>query len=452
MNYEDLQAAAERDFENHDPSEVLAFLADEHPADIAHHLDEWSSEAGLALLKRLDVARQAKVFGYLDDERQLEWAEQLPSEALVELVSEMNADERADLVAEFPETLQQLLYGKLEREEAEDIQRLVAYEEETAGAIMTSDVVSLHDRMTVQEALDSLRDQAPDSETIYRAYVVDDHDHLVGAIRLQNLIFARRDRPITELMESNALAVHVTDDQEEVAKQIAKYDILAVPVVDDDDRLVGMITHDDALDVVQDEATEDIHSFGAVSDLPISVRDAPLTTMYRKRIGWLILLVFGALFSSGGIAYFEDTISAYVALVFFLPMLIGSAGNAGSQAATLMVRALALGDVQIKDWGIMIGRELLVALALGVTMALAVSSIGIFRGGPDVAIVVAATMLIVVIFGSLLGMSLPFVLQQLKVDPATASAPLVATMADAGGVIIYFGIATMVLGLPASPA
>ncbi len=449
MDYAQLASLADQTLNDELRQDARAFLAEQHPADLAMHLADWPVELALRVLELLPLGRQAEVFGYFDADDQLTLTEQLPDERLAQLFTEMNADERADLFAELPEATQHALLRRLKREEQEDIRRLSAYPEETAGAIMTTDFVSLREHMTVQEALDSLRAQAPDSETIYRAYVTDDIGHLIGALRLQNLIFARAGRRIAELVEPDPLAVLVDSDQEEVARHIAKYDVLAVPVVDADNRLLGIITYDDAMDIAEEEATEDIHSIGAVGDLDENVRDAPMFTLYRKRIVWLVLLVFGALFSSGGIAYFEDTIAAYVALVFFLPMLIGSAGNAGSQAATLMVRALAIGDVEMKDWGFMLGKELVIALALGATMALAVSGIGIFRGGPDVAFVVALTMLIVVLFGSLIGMSLPFVLQRVGVDPATASAPLVATIADAGGVIIYFGIATVFLGLPA---
>ncbi|MFU8822242.1 MAG: magnesium transporter, partial [Gammaproteobacteria bacterium] len=199
------------------------------------------------------------------------------------------------------------------------------------------------------------------------------------------------------------------------------------------------------MDVIQEEATEDFHKVGTVGKLDSSVRDASIGLLYRKRIGWLVLLVFGNLLSGAGIHYYEDTIAAVVALVFFLPLLIGSSGNAGSQAATLMVRALATGDVMLKDWGKMLGREILIAILLGLTMALAVSSIGWYRGGPGVALAVALTMVLVVLVGSLIGMSLPFVLSRFKLDPATASAPLVATLADASGVFIYFAVATAIL-------
>jgi magnesium transporter len=201
------------------------------------------------------------------------------------------------------------------------------------------------------------------------------------------------------------------------------------------------------MDVAEAEATEDILKGGSISDLGGSLRQIKLFTLYRKRIFWLLLLVFANIFTAAGIAIYEDTIAKYAVLVFFMPLLIGSAGNAGSQASTLMVRGLGTGDVKMSDWGRLFAREILVALGLGLTMALAVSVLGQARGGTDIAIIVALSMVAVVMLGSLLGLSLPFLLKRLNLDPATASAPLVATIADAAGILVYFAIATSVLGL-----
>lgn len=228
---------------------------------------------------------------------------------------------------------------------------------------------------------------------------------------------------------------------------IARYDLLALPVVDADGVLLGIVTHDDAADAMQAEMTEDFQKISTVLPFSQNMRQASIRLLYSKRIVWLALLVFGNLFSGAGIAYFEETILAYVSLVFFLPLLIDSSGNAGAQSATLMVRALATGDVVLKDWRDLIGRELFIAAALGATMALVVFPLGIWRGGSDVALVVGMTMFLVVIIGSLVGMSLPFLLSRLKLDPATASGPLVTTISDALGVLIYFSIATTMLSL-----
>lgn len=425
--------------------ELVDIVKSAHPADAAAALDDREPRQVRDVLTELDLPRRAVVFGYLRPELQVALARLFERRQLAELITEMDADDRADVFNKLDPGQQSALLPGLAHAERENVRRLAAHAEGTAGAIMTSDYATLTPGLSAQAAIDVLRREAPDKETIYRAYVLDDARRLIGAVRLRDLILAPADTPIEDLMEREPVTSGLHDRQEEVARKIARYDILAVPVIDEDGRLVGIVTHDDALDALQEEATEDFHKLGTVARLPGSVRDASVKTLYQKRVFWLALLVFGNLFSGAGIAYFEDTIAAHVALVFFLPLLIGSSGNAGAQAATLMVRALATGDVRMRDWGRLIGREVVVALALGATMALAVSLIGIFRGGPEIALVVACTMVLVVIVGSLIGMSLPFLLHRFNLDPATASAPLVTTIADAVGVVIYFAIATAFL-------
>jgi magnesium transporter len=218
-------------------------------------------------------------------------------------------------------------------------------------------------------------------------------------------------------------------------------------VVDEQQKLVGIVTYDDAMDAAEEEATEDAQKSASVGKLDETVDRVSIWELYRKRVLWLVLLVFGAMFSGAGIAHFEDTISSHVALVFFLPLLIGSGGNAGSQAAALMVRALATGEVDKSDWSKLFARELLVGFALGLTMAIAVYGVGVYRGGPEVAIIVSMSMVIIVLAGSLVGLSLPFMLNKIKMDPATASGPLVATIADVTGVLVYFSLASLVLAI-----
>ncbi|MGF1612312.1 MAG: magnesium transporter [Kiloniellales bacterium] len=431
--------------DRNDPNAVREFVATAHPADLAAFLDELPPESARDYLQSLTLPRRTGAFGYLRVETQIALARCLDRRQLAQIVTEMNADDRADLFNRLsPEQREALLPG-LAQAEREDIRRLAAHAEGTAGAIMTSDYATLGPELTAREALEVLRREAPDKETIYRAYVLDRDRHLIGSVRLQDLILAAPETRVADVMERDALAVRLDEDQEEVAHKIARYDVLAVPVVDSESRLVGIVTHDDALDALEEEATEDFHRIATVGKLTESLRGASVGLLYRKRIVWLALLVFGNLFSGAGIAYFEDTIAAYVALVFFLPLLIDSSGNAGSQAATMMVRALATGDVVIRDWGRMLGRELLVALGLGLTMAAAVAPIGFVRGSPEIALVVALTMVFVVLIGSIIGMSLPFLLSRLRLDPATASAPLVTSIADATGVVIYFAIATAFL-------
>ena len=399
----------------------------------------------LELFECLPLERRANVLGYLLGDFQLLVVQAIPDGPLLSVLEEMGSDERADLFNLLDEDRKEGLLRRMARQEREDLKRMASYEEGTAGAIMTSDYVAIPSGMTVSQAMMRVRQTAPDAETVYQLYVIDPQGKLAGTLSLRQLMVARPGAEVDEIMINDVISVIVDEVQEQVARLVARYDMLAVPVIDHDARLVGIVTHDDAMDVAEEEATEDFHKGMSIGQLEDGVSRVPLWSLYRKRVTWLVLLVFANLFSGAGIAYFEDTIAAQVVLVFFLPLLIGSGGNAGAQAATLMVRGMATGDVGVKDWGKLLGRELMVAGALGLTMALAVAPIGVMRGGEAVALIVATSMVTIVLFGSLLGMCLPFILNRVGWDPATASAPLVTTLIDASGVLIYFSIATAVL-------
>lgn len=435
-------------FSQHGSQKVSTRLADEHPADIAAALQKNTPEQAWSVLKDASRSRQADIFGYLGPDFQARLATIMPRTDLAAIFMEMNADDRADLYKKLTDEQREALMPALAQAEREDIRQLAAYEEGTAGAIMTSDYASLSPALNALQAIDVLRHEAPNKETIYRAYVVNADRRLIGSVRLQDLITAPASVKIAELMERNTHAIPVDADVEDAARKIARYDVIALPVIDAQERLVGIITHDDALDVMEAEATEDFQRLGTVTNLDSSVATATVPMLYRARIGWLMLLVFGNIFSGAGIAHFEDTIAAHLVLMFFLPILIASGGNAGSQSATLMVRALATGDIRISDWGRVLGRELMVAILLGLSMAAAIAVIGVFRGGRDIAIVIALSMVVIVIVGSMIGMLLPFILSRFRMDPATASTPLVTSIADATGVLIYFSIAKAVLSLP----
>lgn len=427
--------------------EIDLLLEELHPADIAELIQDFDAKQAWQVMRALDLPRRAVTFGYLDHDQQMEIASVASRTELARMITEMNADERADLYNELSEDQRNALMPGLVQAEREDIRRLAGYEEGTAGSIMTSDYATLPAEASATQALTILRREAPAKETIYRAYVVDDQRRLLGSVRLQDLITAPSRAKVADIMETNTLAVNVLDDQEDAARKIARYDVLAIPVVDPDNRIVGIITHDDALDVIEEEATDDFHRVGTVSNLASTVGEATIAMLYRARVAWLVLLVFGNIFSGAGLAYFEDTIAAHIALMFFLPMLIASGGNAGAQSSTLMVRALATGDVRFSDWGYLLLRETAVALALGLTMAVAVSLLGFWRGGSELAATVSLAMVCIVLVGSLIGMSLPFALARFKLDPATASAPLVTSIADVVGVLIYFTIARMFLSV-----
>jgi magnesium transporter len=425
---------------------IVEMVDSEHSADIAQHLETLEPELASEILVKIDEQEQASILTYFSPEFQSELGPVLGPDHLSKLMNLMPHDDRVDLIKQLELELQDRVLFNMARAEREDLRLLSSYPEGSAGSIMTTDYTILFPHLSVREALEKLRQEAPSRETINRAYVVDHERVLLGAVRLQDLIMAMPHTSVKDVMEESTHAVKLDDHQEFVANQVAKYDIVAIPVVDERHRLVGIVTHDDVVDVLKEEATEDFHRVGSVGEIDGNVRDVSMGLLYRKRITWLIVLVFGNLLTGMGIAFYEDVIAKYVALVFFMPLLIGSAGNAGSQSATLMVRALATGDVELKDWGYMLGKELIVALGLGLTMALAVSVVGVYRAGLQVAIVVSLTMVIVVMIGSLVGMSMPFLLSRFRSDPAMASAPLITTIADVSGVVIYLAVASMLLG------
>lgn len=406
------------------------------------------SELGPAerYLQFQQLERQAEVLEFLPLAMQIQLAYQFPPDQLASLMDAMHSDDFIDLYKQMPYEIQQQLLGKLSTQSLQVLRELHAYPEETAGALMSSDFITLAPELNMHQAIEVLRDIAGNHDTLYLIYIVDAQQHLLGVISLRQIIQAAPDATIAEVMTTDVVYATVDEDQEQVARTLAYYDFIALPVVDAAQKLVGIITYDDAMDIAEAESTEDILKSGAVTPLnELSLKTAPIFSLYQKRVFWLVILVFGSLLSGIGIAHFEEIIASHIVLVFFLPLLVGSGGNAGSQSATLMVRALATGDVQFKDWFSLLGRESLVALCLGGTMAIAVSILGYIRGDWMVAVVLALSMLGIVLMGCLIGMSLPFILNKLKLDPASASAPLVTSICDATGVIIYLFIASKLL-------
>jgi magnesium transporter len=430
-----------------DVPRLKSALVSMRPADTADFIAAQPTREALALLEHLTLGRRSEIFGHLHSRDQLRFVQQMDLRVLLGLLTHMDPDERADLFNLLEGTTQEQILDSLAHREQQSLRLLAGFPPRSAGAIMTSDFAAISPELRASEALAQIRQSQSAPETILEVYVLDAERRVQGRLSLGELVMADPDAEIRKLMTLDVVSVPVDTPQEQVVRLVARYDLVALPVVDAEERLVGVVTHDDAMDVAEAEATEDIHKGATVGKLEGGLRGASLFMLYRKRIGWLVLLVFANIFSGTGIAFFEDTIATYVVLVFFLPLLIDSGGNAGSQAATLMVRGLATGDVSFRDWGHLFGRELLIACGLGLTMALAVSGLGFWRGGPDIALVVALSMVAIVIMGSVTGMCMPFLLNRFGVDPAAASAPLVTSIADACGVLIYFGIATALLSL-----
>ncbi len=418
------------------------------PAEIAELIEEFDREGDSVILFRLlprETARET--FFRLEYHNQEELVEGLADRKhfLSELLNDLAPDDRTALFEELPGPVTQRLIQLLSPEERKISIQLLGYPEDSIGRLMTPDYVAVKPEMTIAQALDHIRNFGKDSETMNVVYVVDKTWKLIDEIRLREILLAQPGQTISDLMDYRFVALNVLDDQETVVSIFNDYDRVALPVINSESVLLGIVTFDDVMDVQEEEATEDFHKFGSFQSAIFNPLKEGIFNLYKNRIVWLVILVFVNIFSGAAIANFEAVIQSMVSLIFFLPLLIDSGGNAGSQSATLMIRSLAVGDVKISDWYKLIGRELTVSMLLGITMAAAVSVVASYRA-PEIMFVVALSMLITVMVGSLIGLLLPFIFTRLKLDPATASAPLITSIADICGVLIYFSIASWYLG------
>jgi magnesium transporter len=352
-----------------DTAAMRTFCETLHPATVAEALTEdFSVEETWRILHSTTIANQAAIFAYFPLEWQVKMVEGSGREPMAHLIEEMSHDDRADLLRRLDPKVAEGLLRLVDEADRRDIARLAQYPENSAGALMTTDYAWLPGNITVEEALDRLRLQAPDRETIYYVYIVDDQRRLLGVVSLRDLILAQRRTLLQDLMEKNVQTVQVTDDREKVAQVIARYDLLAMPVVDTDNRLVGIITYDDVIDVVVSEATEDVHRMGGVGPLAENYLQASFVEVWRKRAFWLACLFFAELFTFTALAHFEDAIAEVVVLSLFVPLCISTGGNSGSQAATLICRALALNQISGRDWFRVLRHEIAMGLVLGVTL------------------------------------------------------------------------------------
>lgn len=431
--------------ENKQWFELRTRLDELDPQDVSELFSEVSLEELGVLFRLLRREQAAEVMAHLSAERQEALIDALSSEKLQAILNELSPDDRTRLLEEMPAEVSQKLLGALGPEQLKHARTLLAYPEESVGRAMTTNFVWVPAGLRAQEALEHIRQNADGKETLNIIYVVDGRGKLMADIRLGSLLLADPNTKVEEIDDRSLVSLNAALDQEEGLKIFEKYDRMALPVVDSRGHILGIITHDDMSDVAKEEATEDIHKAGGMLPLPLSYREASIWALFQKRVGWLVILVGVSLVSSGVIAAYEETLAAILTLAFFIPLLIDSGGNTGSQSATLMVRALATGDVEIRHWWRVLLKELTVGLSLGVAMGVASGLLGIFRGGWEIGAIVGLSMVCIVIVANLLGVILPFVLTRLRIDPAVASSPLITTVVDATGLIIYFSIATWFL-------
>ncbi len=430
------------------------------PADVAEVILDMPEDEQVIIFRVLPHDLAADVFEYLDFDAQQKLLRAMAHEQVVGILNEMAPDDRTALLEELPSAAARQLIRLLTPEERRIATALLGYPEDSVGRLMTPDFIAVREDWTVQQVLDYIREHGRDSETLNFVYVVDDRGKLIDDVRMREFLLRPLTAKVSEIRDQTFGALNVTDSQQDALNVFRKYDRAALPVVDSNGVLVGIVTADDMLDVAEEEATEDIQKFGGMEALDEPYMRIPLWRMVRKRAGWLVILFLGEMLTATAMANYQEELAKALVLALFLPLIVSSGGNSGSQASTLMIRAMALGEVTLRDWWRVMGREVQAGLSLGVILGV----IGVVRVAawaivgeqyfhrqpygphwPLVAITVGIALVGVVLWGTLSGSMLPFLLRRVGADPATSSAPFVATLVDVTGLIIYFSIALVIM-------
>ncbi len=431
----------------HDLKTLFSLLKSQHPADIADLLELLDEQKRVQVFNLLQTDVAAEVLDESRTEITRDLIEAIPGEKIADLLEAMPMDD-AEVLSEIAEEQAEYILELMEPEEAAEVETLLAYPEDTAGRLMTTKVVRLSASWTVEQALEHLRTVDPEVETLAYLYVVDEQGILVGVVPVWQMVTTSPHRKISDIMERDLITVSVDTDQEEVARIVSQYDFFAIPVIDNDRRLLGIITHDDVIDILQDEFTEDVQRFGGSQPLEYSYLSVPILTVTRKRIGWLLVLFLTEMLTGSVMRLFESELQQVVALAFFVPLLIGTGGNSGSQTTSTIIRALAVGDVRFEDLFKLLWHELRVGLLLGVIMGV----VGYLRALTwrttiQLAMTVAAALCAIVIWANVIGAILPPLASRLRIDPAVISGPVMSTLVDATGLLIYFMLARLIMGL-----
>jgi magnesium transporter len=448
-----MNAALQLDIPYIDPFEAacridIENLRDRHPSDIAEALEAAKLpplEIVETLLK-IGNRKAVETFAQLPFEIQRACLEAGNTRTMLRFIENMEPDDRVDLLKAVDEDVSETMMPLIAQAERNEIRRLWNYEEGTAGAAMTTEYAFLPAHITVREALEKLRLQAPNKETIYYIYIIDDQRHLLGMISLRDLIMSKPQAPLTAIMEDHVIAVPHDMNVEEVAGRVSKYDFLALPVVDGENRLLGIITVDDVIDIMEAESTEDFHRISGVVPFEEEYFKRPLTRLFWNRIWWLAILLFTSLLSTTIMEWNSAVVHQMVALVFFIPMVTGTCGNAGTQSATMVVRALALGEVYPRDFFKIFRRELAMGLALGLALGLmAYFRVILQDSNLILACIVSTALVATLLTANLAGALIPLVLRKARLDPALTAGPFIATIIDAVGITIYFQIAIVLM-------
>jgi magnesium transporter len=441
--------------ENRDNAHIQSLLHDLFPADIAETLNRLKFEEAQYVYELLDEETSSAVLIELKEELREELLASFSSKEIAEEIDNLDSDDAADVINELPEDRQNEVLSHIEDiEQAGDIADLLTFEEDTAGSLMAKELVRVNHFDTVTACINEIRKQAESVDVLYAVYVVDENERLLGMLSLKKLLIAQPDISIDEIYDRDIIQVTTSAHTAEVVDIMQKYDLVVIPVVDSIGRLVGRITIDDAVDVIREEETDEAHKMAGIETFDEPYMSMSFFNMIKKRAGWLIILFLGETLTATAMSFFEDQLAKAVILALFVPLIISSGGNTGSQASTLIIRAMALGEITFRDWWRILKKELAVGLTLGFLLGL----VGFLRialwssfstiYGPHwmlIGTTVAATLVGVVLWGNLAGSLLPILLKRIKLDPAVCSAPFVATLVDVTGLVIYFTTATIIL-------
>jgi magnesium transporter len=432
--------------EAHQWQELKALLAPKNPNDLAHLFAGFTPPNRVVLFRLLEKQEAVEVFEHLPLEEQQELLGSFKQEQLREIVEHMSPDDRASLLDELPAKVAKKLLALLTPEERAATALLLGYEDNTAGRIMTPEYIDLKSFITVAQALEKIRRVGLDKETIYYCYVTDEQRRLIGAVSLRQLVLADPETKVADLMEQDLIYAHTDEDQEEVAHKIQKYDLLALPVVDREDRLVGIVTHDDVIDIIQDEVTEDIYRLGAVQVPEQNYFKSRILAVSSHRLGWLLFLLVANTITGNIIMHYSNLLESVIVLAAFVPLLTGSGGNIGSQTSTVFVRGIALKEITAKNALRLIIREVWVGLLLGALLGSIVIVWAYWlQGNWMVALAVGLSLWLISTLATFFGSIWPLVFQRIGLDPAMVSAPFISTVVDVLGALTYFQVANYIL-------
>ncbi|MEM9693208.1 MAG: magnesium transporter [Myxococcota bacterium] len=428
------------------PAALVELMDEIHDEDLADLLSLLEVEEAIKLLEELDPEAAADIFERLEEREQAELVERFGPLRLAPIVSEMAPDDRVDLVEALPEDLGGRLVEGLDPEARDEVRALIDFPEDTAGGLMTTDLIRLSPDLAVNEVIEQIRKQGDEAETIYYVYGVEADGRLSGVASLRDLIMAEGHTQLRDIMSEQVRAVSPETDQEEVARVLRKYDFTAMPVVDHEERLLGLITIDDVMDVVEEEQDEDVQRLAAVEPIEDAYFQTSTWVFVRKRVPWLAVLFAGQFVTESILRIYDPIIRLVTQLTFYLPMLISTGGNSGGQSASLIIRGLATGDIHVSDWWRVLTRELAQGAILGTVLGLVgVARVLLVGDGNQMAFTIGITVVTIVTMGCTVGAMLPLLLSRLGLDPATSSTPFVATLVDVLGILLYFSLAKVAL-------